>query len=91
MKKNYIKKIFEKIIFEPLQGILAIILYFSFWCLNPKLSSWIGGKLALLISPFLPQNKRAFDNIKLIYPNMTNLEQRKILNQAIENLEEERW
>ena len=86
MKKNYIRKFFEKIIFEPFQGILAIILFFSFWCLNPKLSSWIGGKLALLISPILPQNKRAFDNIKLIYPNLSNKEQRKILNQSIENL-----
>ena len=86
MKKNYIRKFFEKIIFEPFQGILAIILFFSFWCLNPKLSSWIGGKLALIISPFLPQNKRAFDNIKLIYPNLPNKQQRKILNQSIENL-----
>ena len=64
MKK--INRIIEKIIFEPLQGIFAIFLYYLFASLKPETASWLGGQLALKISFLLPQNKRAKDNIKLI-------------------------
>ena len=84
MKK--VNNFFEKAILEPLQGIIAIFLYYLFWCLRPKTASWLGGKLALFISPILPQNKRALDNIRLIYPNLSKLKHQKILHEAIENL-----
>ena len=84
MKK--VNNFFEKAILEPLQGIIAILLYYLFWCLRPETASWLGGKLALFISPILPQNKRALDNIRLIYPNLPNLEHQRILREAVENL-----
>ena len=84
MKK--IKKIIKKILFEPLQGILAIFLFYFFSCLKPETASWLGGKLALILSPIVPQNKRALDNIRLIYPKLNKSEQHKILYEAIENL-----
>ena len=84
MKK--IKKIIERILFEPLQGILAIFLFYFFSCLKPETASWLGGKLALILSPIVPQNKRALDNIRLIYPKLNKSKQHKILYEAIENL-----
>ena len=59
MKK--VNNFFEKAILEPFQGIIAILLYYLFWCLRPETARWLGGKLALFISPILPQNKRALD------------------------------
>ena len=47
MKK--VNNFFEKAILEPLQGIIAILLYYLFWCLRPETASWLGGKLALFI------------------------------------------
>ena len=84
MKK--INRIIEKIIFEPLQGIFAIFLYYLFASLKPKTASWLGGQLALKISFLLPQNKRAKDNIKLIFPHLPEIKRNKILRETIENL-----
>ena len=84
MKK--INRIIEKIIFEPLQGIFAILLYYLFASLKPETASWLGGQLALKISFLLPQNKRAKDNIKLIFPHLPEIKRNKILRETIENL-----
>ncbi len=81
-----IKKIIEKLIFEPLQGILAVSLFYFFSCFKPETASWMGGKLALIVSPIISQNKRALANIQLIYPKLNKSEQLKILYEAIENL-----
>ena len=84
MKK--LNRILEKLFFEPLQGIIAIVLYFLFAALKPKTASWLGGQLALMVSFLLPQNKRAMDNIKLIYPHLSEIKRKKILRETIENL-----
>ena len=81
-----LQKVFEKYFLETLQGILSLVLYAIFWCFSPTFSSWLGGKSALLLAPLFPQNSRAIRNLKQIYPNLDNKNQKKILYEAIENL-----
>ena len=86
MNKSYYKIIIAKCFFEPLQGVLTVFLYILFSCFTPNFSSWLGGKIALIFAPITPQNNRALENIKLIYPHLNKEKQRFILKEAIENL-----
>ena len=81
-----LKKIIEKVFLEPIHGILTVLLFLFFSLLTPKFSSWLGGKLARIISPLFPQNKIAMENLKLIFPDLGLDIRRKILFEAIENL-----
>ena len=86
MKKTKIYKLVEKLFLEPIQGIVTIILFVFFSMLPPQIASWVGGKMALILSPIIPQNKRARKNLKLIFPNYEDKKIDQILSQAIENL-----
>ena len=61
------KKLIDKFFVEPIHGILTVLLFLFFSSLSPKFSSWLGGKLAKIISPLFPQNKIAMQNLKLIF------------------------
>ncbi len=81
-----IKKLIDKFFVEPIHGIITVLLFLFFSSLSPKFSSWLGGKLAKIISPIFPQNKIAMQNLKLIFPELALDERKKILDEAIENL-----
>lgn len=86
MKKIKADKLFEKLFYEPLQGIITIILFVVFSMMPMQIASWVGGKIALILSPILPQNKRALQNLKLIFPHYNDIKIKEILKEAVENL-----
>lgn len=69
-----------------IEAIFIRFIYILFRILPMKLSSWLGGRLALVIGPFLRHTRIADNNIKLAFPGFSEEKRKLVIRQMYENL-----
>ena len=80
------RKFLTRFVFHPIEAVLAIVIYTLFRLLPFSVSSAIGGVIGRLIGPRLSVSKRAVRNVSRVYPDMTDVEVRRIIHGMWDNL-----
>lgn len=76
----------RRIVLYPLEFLFISFIYSFFWLLPVQWASWIGGKVARLLGPFLKVSKLGLENLQAAFPDKSPGAHEKILKGMWENL-----